>query len=239
MVGNFESFFTRRLFRRIRDCWNRPVTGVPGAYITYLERVSHDFNETFELTGRRLRLDNLASYNYLGFAESKGPCTDSVIALLNRESVEMDATRSMLGTIPLHQQLEQEVARFVGKEDSMVFGMGFGTNATMIPALVGRGCLIISDELSHASLVTGCMLSGAAKKTFKHNDPIALEQVLRESIALGQPRTHRPWKKILVIIEGLYSMEGTIARLPAFIALKHRYKVSKTVFTGSLTFLLW
>lgn len=116
-------------------------------------------------------------------------------------------------------------ARFVGKEAAMIFGMGFGTNSTMIPALVGKGSLIISDELNHASLVAGCRLSGASIVTFKHNDPADLEQVLRYHIIQGQPRTHRPWKKILVIVEGLYSMEGTIVRLPAILELKKRYKV--------------
>lgn len=137
----------------------------------------------------------------------------------------MDSTRAELGTLDLHQRLERTVAEFVGKPAAMVFGTGFSTNSTMIAALVNRGCLIISDELSHASLVTGCRLSGAAIRTFQHNNPRALESVLREAISLGQPRTHLRWRKILVVVEGLYSMEGTIVRLPEILELKRKYKV--------------
>jgi serine palmitoyltransferase len=93
-----------------------------------------------------------------------------------------------------------------------------------LPALVGKGCLIISDELNHSSLVFGSRLSHASIRIFKHNDMQDLEQVVREAIAQGQPRTHRPWKKILVVVEGLYSMEGSIVKLPELVALKQKYK---------------
>jgi hypothetical protein len=68
-------------------------------------------------------------------------------------------------------------------------------------------------------------MSGASIKVFKHNDPKDLEAVLRDAISQGQPRTHRPWKKILLVVEGLYSMEGNICKLPEFIELKKKYKV--------------
>jgi serine palmitoyltransferase len=128
------------------------------------------------------------------------------------------------GTTDLHYEAEQLVARFVGKESAMIISMGFATNSTTIPALASKGCLIISDELNHSSLVYGCRVSGASIKVFKHNDMKDLESVLRESIAQGQPRTHRPWKKILVIVEGLYSMEGTTVRLDGLVELKKKYK---------------
>jgi serine palmitoyltransferase len=124
----------------------------------------------------------------------------------------------------LHLQVEDLIARFVGKESAMVFSMGFGTNATVFSSLVSKGCLIISDELNHASIRFGSRLSGAVIKMFKHNDMQDLERLLRVEIAQGQPRTHRPWKKILVVVEGLYSMEGTMCNLPALIELKKRYK---------------
>jgi serine palmitoyltransferase len=106
----------------------------------------------------------------------------------------------------------------------MIISMGFATNSTTLPALVSKGCLIISDELNHSSLVYGARVSGANIKVFKHNDMKDLEQVLRDSISQGQPRTHRPWKKILVVIEGLYSMEGNICNLPGVVELKKKYK---------------
>lgn len=224
LVSDFESFYTRRLYKRIRDCWNRPVTGVPGRTVTVLERESTDKHETFQLTGRKIEALNLGSYNYLGFAQSEGPCTEAVLECFERESISIGSPRSELGNLEIHEKLEKLVARFVGKEASMIFSMGFGTNSTMIPALVEPGSLILSDELNHASLITGSRLSGASIRVFKHNDQKDLEKVLREAISQGQPRTHRPWRKILVIVEGLYSMEGTICRLPAIIELKKKYK---------------
>jgi len=103
--------------------------------------------------------------------------------------------------------------------------MGFATNSTIIPALVGKGCLVISDEFNHASIRFGVRLSGASVRTFKHNSVKSFESLLREVISQGQPKTHRPWKKILVIVEGLYSMEGSMVNLPKIIELKEKYKV--------------
>jgi serine palmitoyltransferase len=117
------------------------------------------------------------------------------------------------------------VAKFLGTEDAIIASMGFATNSTTLPALVGKACLVISDELNHASIRFGVRLSGAHVRTFKHNDMNSLETLLREVISQGQPRTHRPWKKILLAVEGLYSMEGTLVNLPAVVQLKARYKV--------------
>jgi serine palmitoyltransferase len=110
-------------------------------------------------------------------------------------------------------------------EDALISSMGFATNSTFIPALVGKGCLVISDELNHSSIRIGVRFSGASVRMFKHNDMVSLEMLLREVISQGQPKTHRPWKKILIIVEGLYSMEGTLVDLPAIVQLKKKYKV--------------
>jgi len=107
------------------------------------------------------------------------------------------------------------IARFLNKPSALTFGMGFAVNAVNIPALVDKTCLIMSDELNHTSLILGSRLSGALVKTFKHNNPHDLETKLRAAIIQGQPKTGRAWKKILIIVEGIYSMEGTILNLPA------------------------
>jgi 7-keto-8-aminopelargonate synthetase-like enzyme len=78
LFSDFDSFYTRRLYTRIRDCWNRPITGVPGRTITVLERESSDYNVSFKLTGTQKTMINFASYNYLGFAQNEGPCADAV-----------------------------------------------------------------------------------------------------------------------------------------------------------------
>ena len=125
----------------------------------------------------------------------------------------------------MHTTAEALVASFVGHEDALISSMGFATNSTIIPALVSKGCLVISDELNHASIRFGVRLSGANIRMFKHNNVKSLESLLREVISQGQPKTHRPWKKILLIVEGLYSMEGTLLDLPGIMELKEKYKV--------------
>lgn len=105
----------------------------------------------------------------------------------------------------------------------MIFGMGFGTNSTGIPALIGKGGLIISDSMNHASIVCGARTSGAKIRVFKHNDVEDLEWVVRDSIVQGQPRTHLPWTKILILVEGIYSMEGEMAPLDKIVEIKKKY----------------
>ncbi|KAJ3286701.1 serine palmitoyltransferase component [Borealophlyctis nickersoniae] len=222
--SGFDTFYQRRIYFRIRDVFNRPVTNVPGGKITVLERVTHDGNKTFQLTGKSKEVLNLSSYNYLGFAQNEGPCADAVEACVRKNGISTSSPRMAAGTSDLHIQTEALVARFIGHEAALIVSMGFATNSTTIPALVGKGCLVVSDELNHSSLVYGSRLSGAAIRVFKHNDPEDLEAVLRDAISQGQPRTHRPWKKILVIVEGLYSMEGSICNLPDIVALKKKYK---------------
>ncbi|KAH9743225.1 Long chain base biosynthesis protein 2a [Citrus sinensis] len=102
--------------------------------------------------------------------------------------------------------------------------MGYVTNSSILPVLMGKGSLIISDSLNHNSIVNGARGSGATIRVFQHNTPSHLEEVLREQIAEGQPRTRRPWKKIMVVVEGIYSMEGELCKLPEIIAICKRYK---------------
>lgn len=224
LTDDFDSFYTRRLKLRIDDCFARTSTGVPGRYISLMDRVSHDFNASYTYTGTTTETLNLSSYNYLGFAQSEGPCADAVEECVRKYGLSFCGPRADAGTSDLAVEVEKEIAAFVGKPAAMVFSMGFVTNASSFPALVSKGCLIISDELNHASIRIGARLSGAVIRSFKHNDMTDLEARLREAIAQGQPRTHRPWKKILVAIEGLYSMEGTMCDLPGVLSLKDKYK---------------
>uniref|UniRef100_A0AAY3ZZF2 serine C-palmitoyltransferase n=1 Tax=Denticeps clupeoides TaxID=299321 RepID=A0AAY3ZZF2_9TELE len=225
LYQDFENFYTRNLYMRIRDSWNRPICSVPGAKLDLAERVSHDYNWTFEYTGRAVKdVINMGSYNYLGFAENSGACAEAAANVTLKYGVGVCSTRQEIGNLDRHEELEKLVAKFLGVESAMAFGMGFATNSMNIPALTGKGCLILSDELNHASLVLGARLSGSSIRIFKHNNMQSLEKLLGDAIVNGQPRTHRPWKKILIVVEGIYSMEGSIVRLPEVIALKKKYK---------------
>jgi serine palmitoyltransferase len=197
---------------------------VPGAYVDLLERKTDDYNWSFYLTGRKIRALNMGSYNYLGFAENDGASSHSAMESIRTSGVASLSSRQELGTVREHQELEELMARFLGVDACVVYGMGFATNALNIPTIVGKGCLILSDELNHASLVLGSRLSGATIKVFKHNDIRDLENKLKKAIIEGHPITRRPWKKILIVVEGVYSMEGSIVRLPEIVALKKKYK---------------
>ncbi|XP_020511253.2 serine palmitoyltransferase 3 [Labrus bergylta] len=225
MYQDFENFYTRNLYMRVRDNWNRPVCSLPGPVFDLMERVSDDYNWTFRLTGKTLHdVINMGSYNYLGFAENNADFLKTVVDKTQQYGVGVCSTRQEVGNLSIHEELEQLVAEFLGVESSMIFGMGFATNSMNIPALVGKGCLILSDELNHTSLILGARLSGATIRVFKHNNMHSLEKMLREAVVSGQPRTHRPWKKILIMVEGIYSMEGSVVRLPEIVALKKKYK---------------
>lgn len=236
LLKSWENFYTRRLYHRIQDCFNRPIATNAGATIGVIERVSNDGNKTMQVlsglegypnrsmyeTHRHVAMDkcvarvcaNLGSYNYLGFADDwRATCQDEVLGAMEDLPVSMSSSRAHAGRSKLHDELEDIVSQFVGKEATMVFNMGFNTNCCVIPALAGPGDLIISDELNHTSIVNGVRASGAAIRVFKHNDAQHLNQVLREAIVIGRPRVRRPFNKIIVAVEGVYSMEGHYCNL--------------------------
>ncbi|XP_034936564.1 serine palmitoyltransferase 2 [Chelonus insularis] len=224
LYESFETFYLRYVYRRVRDCWNRPICSVPGSMVTLKDRITRDYGWTFEFTGTETPCINLGSYNYLGFAESKGNCAEQSIETLKKYGCANCSTRLELGTMPIHHELERLTAKFLQVEDAIVFGMGFATNALNIPSLITSGCLVLSDEKNHASLILGLRLSGAMTKVFRHNDVKHLEERLREAIAFGQPKSGKPWRKIFIVVEGVYSMEGSIVHLPQIVALKKKYK---------------
>lgn len=226
LLLHWESFYTRRLYHRVQDVFNRPVAGAPGAHIDLVRRASTDDNKTFvHLHEPPQHCLNFGSYNYLGFADDwLNTCSREVFAAIDQYALASSVPQMEFGTTPVHIALEKAVAKFIGKEAVIVYNMGYATNATSIPALMGKGTLILSDALNHTSIVNGARASGAAVSIFRHNDPKHLEEVLRLKIAEGQPRTHRAWKKVMVMIEGIYSMEGEIVRLREMVDVSKKYK---------------
>lgn len=174
------------------------------------ERLS---NNTTEIGGRELA--NYATYNYLGL------CGDPTVSEAAKDAIErygtsVSASRLISGEKPLHRELEAELAAWVGTEDSIVYVGGHATNVTTIGHLFGRNDLILYDAFSHNSIFQGCLLSGASAVSFPHNDLQALDRILTE-------RRHR-YKRVLIVIEGIYSTDGDIPDLPKFIELKKRHK---------------
>uniref|UniRef100_T1JAN1 serine C-palmitoyltransferase n=1 Tax=Strigamia maritima TaxID=126957 RepID=T1JAN1_STRMM len=219
-----DSFYACYVHRRIRETMDKPICSVPGVYITVLERETPDNGCHFKLTGKKHEMLNTGSYNYLGFAQNQGPCTRAADAAIRLYGIGVCSSSQELGTLDIHHELNELTARFIGVEDCITFGMGYATNTTCIPSLMGKGCLVISDQLNHVSIIVGCRISGATIRVFRHNDMTSLENTLRNAIINGQPKTGRAWKKILIIVEGIFSMEGSIVHLLEVIRLKKKYK---------------
>ncbi|DAZ92661.1 TPA: hypothetical protein N0F65_006470 [Lagenidium giganteum] len=227
LLLDYESFYTHRVYHRLQEVFNRPVSSSPGAHIDVVERYTPDGGKTYmpKEDGSVRPCLNLASYNYLGFADDwLNTCSKDVFEAVETYGLASSTPPMEYGTSDVHQKLERAVAEFIGKPAAFVYNMGYGTNATTIPALMGKGTLIISDSLNHSSIINGARISGATVTIFRHNDPSHLESVLRRRIADGQPRTHYPWKKIWVVVEGIYSMEGEMVQLRRVIDIVKKYK---------------
>eukprot|EP01083_Nonionella_stella_P044513 119812_1 len=214
-----EAFYTRRFYGRVEDVFNRPISSCPASKMTVMVR-----DKKLRYTGEHRECINLGSYNYLGFAEPHSSFRKDVLDSIETFGISSCSPRTCLGSTTIHRKLEIVVARFTRKPAAMVFGMGFGTNSTGIPAIVGVGDLVISDSKNHASIIAGCKASGAKVRIFRHNDMEKLESVIRESICVGQPRKRRKWRRIIIAVEGIYSMEGDTCNLKEIVELKKLYK---------------
>ncbi len=122
LYDNFERFYLLYVYRRVKDCWNRPITGVPGDTVTLKDRITRDYGWTFEFTGKEIKCLNLGSYNYLGFAQSTGVCADDSERAIREHGVAFCSPRRELGTNAQHEELEKLTAQFLGVEDAIVFG---------------------------------------------------------------------------------------------------------------------
>lgn len=163
------------------------------------------------IAGRRLI--NLSSNNYLGLC-SHPDLKRASIEAVEKWGVGAGAVRTIAGTLTLHQQLEERLARFKGVEATLVLQSGFATNQAVINTLTREGDLIFSDELNHASIIDGCRLSKARTIRWPHKDVGALEEALEKNPTEGLA---------LVITDGVFSMDGDIAPLPRIVEVAARY----------------
>lgn len=162
------------------------------------------------------RLINLASNNYLGFAnraELKDACIEATI----KYGVGAGAVRTINGSLKIHQELENKIAEFKGTEAAIAFQSGFNCNMGAISAIMTKDDAILSDELNHASIIDGCRLSGAKIIRVKHQDMTDLEEKAKTAVESGR------YKKIMYITDGVFSMDGDIANLPDMIPIAEKY----------------
>ena len=157
---------------------------------------------------------NLSSNNYLGLA-SHPKLRAAALAAIRKYGVGAGAVRTISGTMRIHMDLERQIAKFKHTEACVVFQSGFTANAGTVAAILGKDDLIISDELNHASIIDGCRLSKAAIRVFKHKDAADCARICEET-------KDWPGHKLL-ITDGVFSMDGDIAPLPALCDLAEKY----------------
>ena len=172
------------------------------------------------LAGGRTRIAgheylNFSSYNYLGLS---GHLYVSAAAknAIDRYGTSVSASRAVSGERPLHRELETAIAGAYGVEDAVVFVSGHATNVTAIGYLFGPRDLVLHDELIHNSTLQGIQLSGARRLPFPHNDWAALDALLNQQ--------RREFERVLIVVEGIYSMDGDFPELPRFVDIKHRHR---------------
>ncbi len=189
-----ESLKEQGLFTRIRT-----IESPMGGWVT--------------IEGRRLL--NFCANNYLGLANHP-QLRDAAKKAIDQYGVGPSAVRTIAGTMTLHVELERRLAEFKGVEAAITFQSGFNANLGTIPALVGRGDIIFSDELNHASIIDGCRLSRAEIVRYKHCDPMDLRRAIRETEVTG---------RAIIVTDGVFSMDGDIAPLPELYEIANEHNL--------------
>jgi 8-amino-7-oxononanoate synthase len=158
---------------------------------------------------------NFSSYNYLGL-NGHPAVAAAAKAAIDRYGTSVSASRAVSGERPVHRELEQALARVYGTDASVVMVSGHATNASTIGCLLGPRDLVVHDELIHNSTLQGIQLSGAHRMPFAHNDCGAVEELLG--------RRRHEFERVLVVVEGIYSMDGDYPDLPRLIEVKRRHR---------------
>jgi glycine C-acetyltransferase len=164
----------------------------------------------------RRRLISLSSNDYLGLTHHPR-LREAAMAAVREFGVGSGAVRTIAGTMTMHEALEAELAEFKGTEAVLTLQSGFTANTGLIPVVTGEADLIVSDALNHASIIDGMRLSKAPRRIYPHGDVQALGDILREARATGRADGAGPHRLILVVTDGVFSMDGDIARLPEIV----------------------
>jgi len=155
----------------------------------------------------------LSSNNYLGMTEHPEVKEAAKLAI-DRWGAGSGGSRLVTGNYALHEEIENEIARFKRTEGAIIFSSGYMANLGVIPALVNKGDVVLSDELNHSSIVDGCRLSRAEVKVYRHRDMEHLEEILRQV---------KGYRRLLIVTDGVFSMDGDLAPLPDIVALAAQY----------------
>jgi glycine C-acetyltransferase len=162
------------------------------------------------------RVISLSSNDYLGLTHHPR-LRQAALDAVGLYGAGSGAVRTIAGTMALHEELEADLARFKGVEAVLTFQSGFSANTGVIPTITGETDLIVSDELNHASIIDGMRLSKAPRKIYRHADVAALREVLAQARDTGRDGSGEPYRLVLVVTDGVFSMDGDIAPLPGIV----------------------
>ena len=202
--ANLPAYKEMRRHRAVAD-----VMGVDNPFFRLHEGRS---GATCTIDGRTY--DNFISYDYVGLNGSP-EVNAAAKAAIDLYGTSVSASRPTAGDRPLHRAFERALADHYETDDALCFVSGHGTNVSVIGELLDQGDLIVFDALSHNSIVLGTRLTQAARRTFPHNDVKALDRLLTEC--------RHQYNRVLIVVEGLYSMDGDVAPLPELVEIKRRH----------------
>lgn len=177
----------------------------------YFRKIESDQDTEVTMNGRRVLM--FGSNSYLGLTNHP-KIKEASIEAIKKYGSGCAGSRFLNGTLDIHIELEEKLAKFVGKDEALIFSAGFNVNMGVISNLTGREDYILFDELDHASIITGKQLSFSKALKFKHNDMQSLEEKLKMC---------EPDKIKLIVVDGVFSMEGDVAKLPEIVALSKKY----------------
>ena len=180
----------------------------------YFREIESDQDTEVIINGKKVLM--FGSNSYLGLTNHP-KIKEAAIAAIKKYGTGCAGSRFLNGTLDIHVELEKRLARFVGKEEAIIYSTGFQVNLGVISCLTGREDYIIWDELDHASIIEGRRLSFSTQLKFKHNDMASLEKVLKSC----------PEDKVkLIVVDGVFSMAGDVANLPEIVALAKKYNAA-------------
>ncbi len=197
--------------------YTEPQEAQAAGIYPYFRNIESDQDTEVTINGRKVLM--FGSNAYLGLTNHP-KVKEAAIKATEKYGTGCAGSRFLNGTLDIHVELEKRLAEFVGKEDAIIYSTGFQVNLGVVSALTGREDYIIWDELDHASIIEGSRLSFSTKLKYKHNDMASLEKRLQQCA---------PEKIKLIVVDGVFSMEGDVCNLPEVIKLAKRYNANVMV----------
>ena len=194
--------------------YDEPQQAKAAGVYPYFRPISSEQDTKVIIKGKEVMM--FGSNAYLGLTNHP-KVKEAAIEATQKYGTGMAGSRFLNGTLDIHEELEHRLAKFVGKDEAIVFSTGFQVNVGIIPALTGKDDYILWDELDHASIVEGVRLSFSNTLKFRHNDMVSLEKRLQSC---------NPDKIKLIIVDGVFSMEGDITKLQEIVDLTHKYNAN-------------